>query len=291
MKGTWIAFMLTAGIALPAFGQSVAAVADETEVAASVVIPAQPRGDMKTPTVLPLRNGTAWAAPAWSSYGLSAGRQRLDATATGLPLGGYLVQERQTGHWFASIAGVLVRLTGGHQTVVAQEVRGVDVDVHEATGWAVSREPDDTIRIHPLSWTKGTARVLLKGEYFFAPRFSPDGGTVLVQKSGAKAPSFWLVDVASGKAFEAAEGAWPCYDASGRYIVYAKSTNDGYKFTSSDLYLYEVATGRTTALPATELVAETQLSLSQDGHLLAYIDAFTGAIHVVDFNRLVKGGR
>ncbi len=289
MRPIYLAFLLLGLLSSPLGAQPLdkGVVKDEAGVAAWVVVPVQARAEYQVPKVLPMRNATPWQAPVWTRFGLLAGNPKMDAQSLGSVAGGTMVQDARTGRWFASLGGVLVRVAGANQTVVAQDVLGTDVDVNEAAGWAVSRERDGTIRLHALAGNRQAGKVLLKGEFFFRPRFSPDGTQVLVQKSGAARGSFWVVDVASGKAREAGIGDWPCWDATGKRILFAVTQNDGLRFVSSELFVFDLATWTQRALPATEVVAETQLALSADGRYLAYIDALTGALHLVDAVRLL----
>lgn len=282
--------LLAAAGAAPANAQQLAdgAVLDEAGIAAWVVVPAQPRGQYATPQVLPMRNSTPWRAPQWTSFGLLTGTPRIDGQSVGTVVGGRMVQDSRSGRWYASLAGTLVRIAGRSQTVVADDVQGSDLDVHEAAGWAVSREPDETIRLVSLASNRQTGKVLLKGEFFFHPRFSPDGKMVLVSKSGDAQGTFWLVDLASGRSWEAGQGEWPCFTADGKGILFARTTNDGMKFTSSDLFYLDIRTNTQKALRPTGVVAETFLALSADGRYLAYLDALTGALHIVDAVALLK---
>lgn len=291
MRPISLVFLLMAALAaapVQAQQPGEGAVLDEAGVAAWVVVPAQPRGQYQTPQVLPMRNATPWQAPLWTSFGLVAGSPRIDAQSIGSVLGGRMVQDDRSGRWYASLAGALVRIAGKSQTVVADNVQGIDLDVDEAAGWAVSREPDDTIRLFPLEGNRQAGKVLLKGEFFFHPRFSPDGKMVLVSKSGEAQGTFWLVDLATGRSWEAGKGDWPCFTADGKGILFARTTNDGLRFTSSDLFFLDLRTNTQRPLRPTQVVAETLLALSPDGRYLAYVDALSGALHIVDAVALLK---
>lgn len=101
---------------------------------------------------------------------------------------------------------------------------------------------------------------------------------------GSLAEPRLLVSDPEGGTRELGAGAQPAWVPGDRYLVFTKPwpgsstlTRQGY---SSDLFVYDFRTSKTTQLTDTQGVAEMEPTVSPDGRWLAYADWNSGALHV-----------
>jgi hypothetical protein len=215
--------------------------------------------------------------PFWAGEDLYAGSARPAATGEHV---GAAVFDPSSAAWFASMNGSLVRLEeDGRRVVVADDVQGLDVDVCEARGLAVSREPDDTIVLHRFGAAGVGRTVLVSGPQFFAPRFSPDATQVLVAESRREGGHMLVLSL-DGKARDLGQGYGAAWLPGSRGIIFSRVEHDTLKVTGSDLFVLDPGTGRETRLTATPAVAEVEPAVSPDGRFVAYVDALTGRLLV-----------
>jgi len=218
--------------------------------------------------------------PFWTPEGLWEASPDFEALSwvehKGIP-----VFDPSSDAWYASAAGTLVRLEpNGDLIVVADDIQGIDVDVRASAGLAVSREPNDTIVLHRLGEVPDR-KVLLSGDKFFNPRFSPDGTKVLVTESREEG-RLWLVTL-DGQATELASGSFATWHPDGERVVFARTEHDGHFMLSSELWLVETATRRTQRLTTALTPALLDPAISEDGKLLALVDQRDLSVLVVAF--------
>lgn len=219
-----------------------------------------------------------FAAPPEGMHGLFATEK------PGVP-----VHDPETVAWYASANGTLVRLEqNGGQTVVADHVQGVDVDVRG--GLAVSREPNDTIVLHRFGVDAAQRRVLLRGGQYFNPRFSPDGNSVLVAESRARGGHFRLVTL-DGRATDLGQGYGAVWHPGGTQVLFSRIKHDGLRVLKGTLWSLDLGTGIETRLPISDDVAAIEPAVSPDGRWLAFVDALTNRVLLVPYPEAQTAGR
>lgn len=195
---------------------------------------------------------------------------------------GPAVWDRESRAWFASANGKLVRIEGTSLVVVADGIQGRDLDVRFARCAAVSREPDDRIVLHIWDGEGTTHTMLVEGEGYFGPRFSPDGESILLSESRA-AGGRMIVVSSAGEKRDLGQGYGPVWHPDGKHVVFSRIEHDGHRVTAADLYVLNLATGTEYLLPGLDGAAEVEPAVSADGQSLAFVDALTGEVHLGPF--------
>jgi hypothetical protein len=194
----------------------------------------------------------------------------------------------QSRAFFAAAEGAIVELRpDGALRVLIDAVQGHDLDVRASAGLAVSREPDHRIVLHRTAWAARRAGVaekqtLLRGARFFAPRFSPDGGQLLVAESRAAGGHIWLLGL-DGRATDLGQGYDATWHPDGKQIVFVRIQHDGSRLTSSDLYAMELGSRRVRCLAHTPGLIEVEPVLSPDGRWIAFQDARHGDLYLARY--------
>ena len=190
---------------------------------------------------------------------------------------GFAAWDPSSGAWFASANGALVRLEeGGGLTVVTEGVQGIDVDVRQAAGLCVSREPNDTIVLHDLKTKE--RRVLLAGQEFFYPHFDAAGRQVLVHESRVAGGRIWLFDLRTAAAPVLVEGYHAAWHPDRDRVLFSRITDDGYRILGAELWEHDLRTGGERRLTSTSDIAEVQVAVSPDGTWVIFQDALTGTL-------------
>jgi hypothetical protein len=229
--------------------------------------------------------------PLWTDQGLWPSAPQSLPALRKLGRAGPPAYDPRSRTFFASAEGTIVELRPeGRLRVVAREVQGLDIDVRSRLRLAVSREPDHRIVLHRLGGPGSPRRVLLVGERFFAPRFSPDGNQILVSESRAAGGHFWLLDL-DGQAVDLGQGYSPVWHPDGKRIIFSRIAHDGERLTDGDLWILELASRRVACLGHTPGLIEVEPALSPDGRWLAFKDGRSGDLYLARFPSRQGGDR
>lgn len=205
-------------------------------------------------------------------------RSRALRGLAGLEHPGVAVWDPSSAAWYASANGVLVRLEeGGGLPVVADGIQGTDLDVRQAAGRAVSREPDRGIVLHDLAM-EGGHKVLLSGQGFFHPRFDSTGDRILVHESRAAGGRVWLIEVETAEARVLVDGYAAAWHPDGDRVVFSRIRHDGERVTAADLWEVDLTAGLERRLAGTLGIAEVEAAVSPDGGWITYRDALSDTL-------------
>ncbi|GEM_PF-5020214 len=237
------------------------------------------------PMSYPRSEGALPLEPTWTSLGLLAAppSSKVPALSEGLSAGVWQ-QDQASGSWFTWAAGTVARWDDGRLVVVAQNVQSSDFHISTKAGYVASRESGDEDRIvlHSLADTGRSRRVVLTATHLFAPRFSPDGTMLLVQRSGGVNDGFDIVSLESGNVLHRSAGYWASWAGGSKSLVFAEITSDGYRVKDSTLKVLKLENGRQYFLPVSGHYVPMYPVFSPDGKMLAFVDARTGGVVVMD---------
>jgi hypothetical protein len=232
---------------------------------------------------LRLRSVEGKGGPLWTHAGLWPSRPRslpalARAARTGPPT--YDPHGRAL---FAAASGTIVELrANGSLRVTFEGVQGLDVDVRAGKGLAVSREPDQGIVLHRAGAGAAQRRLLLEGDRFFGPRFSPAGDQILVSESRAEGGHIWLLAL-DGTATDLGQGYSPAWHPDGKRIIFCRISHDGYRLTDGDLWELDLASRRERCLARTPGLIEVEPAISPDGRWLAFQDGRGGDLYLARY--------
>jgi Tol biopolymer transport system component len=85
-----------------------------------------------------------------------------------------------------------------------------------------------------------------EGLALFAPQWSPDGKLLVICRAG---PGFWIWSPQKREPRLISPGEAPSWSPDGRRLVYQVSQDDGHNILSSELYILDIASGRSEKLP------------------------------------------
>jgi hypothetical protein len=228
--------------------------------------------------------------PVWTPEGVALAAPEAVLRQAGIAPEdhGIPVYDAESGAWYATAQGCLVRLAGdGTLPVVLEGMQALDVDVRERRGLAVTREQDDRIVLHRWTGTQVSRRVLLQGPQFFNPRFSPDGGKVLVAESRATGGHVWLVGL-DGKAEDLGQGYGASWHPDGRRVIFTRLEHDGETILASDVLLLDLATRSQTRLAHTAGPVAVEPAVSPDGRSVAFADPTRREVYVAAMPQEVR---
>lgn len=232
----------------------------------------------------PLRVGHRLRFPIWTEDGLWRSPPSTHPGLERVNRPGASCYDPSTRAWYASAQGALFRIEGdGRLTVVADNVQGLDIDVRAALKRAVSREPNDTIVLHDWSTATPSRKVLMSGQAYFGPRFSPDGTRILLRESRAGGGHMWSVSI-DGTATDLGMGNDPVWHPDGKHIVFVRMTHDGLTLTASDLWAMDTLAHTEECLASTGGMVEVQPAISPDGRWVAFADGRTGEGYVAELS-------
>ena len=261
--------------------------AEACEGTAPVVIAAsadlRPAGALAAPLRFPA-SGERAAEPLWTSAGLLRAPPCSLGALGAVEHAGAPVWDPSTGEWYASANGVLVRVEEEDRLIAVHDaVRGHDLDVRAARGLEVSREPGDVIWLQRFGKAGAKKKVLLVGEAFFGPRLSPSGHAVAVSESRAVGPRVRVLDTDTSMVMALVEGRDPAWHPGGDRIFVTRTRHDGMRILAARLVEVELRGGKERLVSAPSDHAPTRPAVSPSGDHLAYVDARTGAVHIVPF--------
>jgi Tol biopolymer transport system component len=124
----------------------------------------------------------------------------------------------------------------------------------------------------------GQKRGLFSGHQFFNPRFSPDGSHVIVSESRAGGGHVWIVPTAGGKPRDLGRGNQPAWHPDGKRLLLTRFENDGYRHTSSSLFLLDLSNGTQKRLAKTHEHIILHPSFSPDGSWIAFAEERSGDV-------------
>ena len=74
-------------------------------------------------------------------------------------------------------------------------------------------------------------------------------------------------------------GTAPAWSPDSKRLAFERTEDDGHDIIASDLYIFDLAAARITAVTATDRITERRPSFSPDGSRIAYDDG-EGGIYV-----------
>jgi Tol biopolymer transport system component len=107
------------------------------------------------------------------------------------------------------------------------------------------------------------------GDRFFGAVVSQDGDKVVYQ---GLATGLYLHVRSTGVTRYIGPGTAPAWSPDGTRVVYEVTEDDGHDIVASDLYVYEVARDRVSAITTTDRVIERRPSFSPTGTNIAFDD-------------------
>jgi len=102
---------------------------------------------------------------------------------------------------------------------------------------------------------------ILKGQTFHAA-FSPDGATLLFEKTGSK---IFTLKINSTQIQFIARGEMPAWSPDGKFIVYATPKDDGHQLLSADIFICDLDGGTPFQVTHTADAIELRPAWSPDG--------------------------
>lgn len=114
------------------------------------------------------------------------------------------------------------------------------------------------------------------GDRFFGAVVSPDGDKVVFQ---GLTTGLHLYVRSTGTLRHIGPGTAPAWSPDGTRLAYEVTEDDGHDIVAAELYVYEVAADRVSAITTTDRVVERRPSFSPDGASIAFDDN-TGGIFV-----------
>ncbi len=249
------------------------------------------RPTLEHPMRLGARGELKAAEPVWTRSGLWATRpERLWGLAK-TEASGQPVWDPSTNAWYAWSMGALVEVKpDGRLSVLLDPMPGWDFDIRAAQGLVVYRDPNKNVIVLRTLGPAGGERILLSGESYFEPRFSPNGRQIVVSDSSTTAGTLWLVTVATGEVRRLGSGHQPSWHPDSQSIFFMRFEDDGYRLTASRLYSHNLASNQRRLLAASKSILMTRPTVSPDGEGIAYYDEASSEVFVARLPN-AEGGR
>jgi Tol biopolymer transport system component len=119
------------------------------------------------------------------------------------------------------------------------------------------------------------------GDRFYGAVVAPDGDKVVFN---GLTTGLYLYTRSTGKLVHIGDGTAPAWSPDGGRIVFELTEDDGHNIVASELYIYDVPSGRVSQLTTTDRVIERRPSFSADGTHVAFDDnaggIFVGRVEV-----------
>ena len=122
----------------------------------------------------------------------------------------------------------------------------------------------------------GKLQEISSGDRFFGAVVSPDGEKVVFQ---GLVTGLQVYSRSTGKVVYVGPGTAPAWSPDSKRVVFEVTEDDGHELIASELYLYDLAADRATALTSSDKVIERRPSFSPDGARVAFDDN-TGGLFV-----------
>jgi hypothetical protein len=195
----------------------------------------------------------------------------------------------------------LAALSGGVRQLCADEAAGVDARF-TASGAIEYRAVRDGVHLDLLLDSSGTARraapaqpvafarddrmyaldragQLIRvgsGDRFFGAVIAPDNDHVAFQ---GLTTGIYVYTRSTGALAHVGHGTAPAWSPDGTRLAFERTEDDGHEILASDIYIYDLAAARITAVTATDRITERRPTFSPDGASIAYDDG-EGAIYL-----------
>ena len=117
------------------------------------------------------------------------------------------------------------------------------------------------------------------GDRFYGPVIAPDGDRVAFQ---GLTTGIYIYTRSTGVLVHVGRGTAPAWSPDSKRLAFERTEDDGHDIIASDLYIFDLAAARITAVTATDRITERRPSFSPDGASIAYDDG-EGAVY---FGRL-----
>lgn len=195
----------------------------------------------------------------------------------------------------------LAALSGGVRQLCADEAAGVDARytrsgaiayraVRDGVHLDLVRESDGSIRRTAPAQAVAYARDdrmyaidrggqlvrIGSGDRFFGAVVAPDDDHVAFQ---GLTTGIYIYTRSTGRLVHVGHGTAPAWSPDSLRLAFERTEDDGHDILASDIYIYDVAAARITAVTATDRITERRPSFSPDGASIAYDDG-EGAIYL-----------
>jgi len=121
----------------------------------------------------------------------------------------------------------------------------------------------------------------IKGSQYLNLAVSPDKTLAAFEVYGG---DLYIMKVNGTGLINLGKGERPAWSSDGKYIAYTISNDDGYKYTSSEIYKVRFDGTEKTQLTNTSDIIEMNPNWSPDGEKIVFNDAKTGVIYSIDLS-------
>ncbi|MGI6395473.1 MAG: TolB family protein [bacterium] len=132
-------------------------------------------------------------------------------------------------------------------------------------------------RVHIINLKTGVLKSLEKGSH--SPKISENGKYLLY----IHYDTIKILTVADSKTFEIGNGSSPSWVGSTK-VVYTSTLDDGRDITFSEVFLFDLQTGKNSLIPVNNERIPLSPSISPDGKKLLFTDGVTGQLFLTTVN-------
>lgn len=201
------------------------------------------------------------------------------------------------GLYLAALSGRVAQLTSDEGAGVAARFIAGGAVVYTASTGGVQRElvieRDGAIRVaaatQAVAFTRddrmyaigrnGQLQRVGSGDRFYGAVIAPDGDQIAFQ---GLTTGIYVYTRSTGVLVHVGRGTAPAWSPDSKRLAFERTEDDGHDIIASDLYIFDLAAARITAVTATDRITERRPSFSPDGASIAYDDG-EGAVY---FGRL-----